>query len=569
MLDVKEVLDSSESRLLLKVPLRGPELLDCPLFNKGSAFSERERREFELNGLLPYRVSTLEEQVARRYRDFSELTTPLNRFLFLRALQDRNETLYFRLLADHVREMLPIVYTPEVGEVCQRYSRIYHRPRGLYLSFPHREAMDQLLTHRPYRQVDVIVVTDGERILGLGDQGVGGMGIPVGKLALYTLCGGIHPGRTLPIVLDTGTDNPALLADPDYIGWRHARVRGAEYDAFIEDFVQAVQRQLPNVLLQWEDFAQANARRLLDHYRDKLCTFNDDIQGTAAVTVGALMAAVAVTGSRLGDQRFVFVGAGSAGTGISDLLLKALVEEGLAEAEARSRIWLISRPGLLLAGMKDLTPSQVPYAQPAERVAGWKRDAGGNVPLLEVVERVRPTALIGVSGQPGIFSQAVVRAMACSVERPIIFPLSNPTSQSEAVPTDLVTWSEGRALIATGSPFPDVTYGARTIPIGQCNNSYVFPGVGLGVLASGARRVTDEMFLAAARALAKCTDPRPGSDGPLLPPLAELRRLSRSIAQTVGAEAMRQGLARPVPVDEWEKRVAAAQWEPRYQEFTP
>jgi malate dehydrogenase (oxaloacetate-decarboxylating) len=530
MIDVKEVRNEQTGERALEVPLFGRLLLDCSLLNKGSAFSEEERRDFGLAGLLPARVSTLEEQVSRRYPDFQKMPTALDRFLFLRALQDRNETLFYRLLRDHLTETLPIVYTPEVGEVCQLYSHIYYRPRGLYLSYPQREDLEALLKHRPYRAVDVIVVTDGERILGLGDQGVVGMGIPVGKLALYTLCGGIAPGRTLPVLLDVGTDNPALLSDPDYLGWRHGRVRGADYDAFIEAFVRAVERELPGVLLQWEDFAQANARRLLDRYRERLCSFNDDIQGTAAVTLAALFTAVRRTGRPLSEQRIVIVGAGSAGTGISDLLLLALRQERLTECEARSRLWLLSSRGLLHTGLSNLSPWQHGYSGPEEEVSGWRRDGAGNIPLLEVVERVRPTALLGVSGQPGSFTQEAVRAMARHTERPIVFPLSNPTSRSEAHPADVLAWTGGRALVATGSPFGGVTYEGHAVAVSQCNNSYVFPGLGLGVIASGARRVPEELFLAAARILSDGVPPEGAPEALLLPPLEELPAVSRRIA---------------------------------------
>ena len=569
MIDVKEVLDERTGRTILEVPLRGRPLLDCSLLNKGSAFPEEERRDFGLSGLLPARVSTLEEQVARRYPDFRDRPTALERFLFLRALQDRNETLFYRLLRDHLTETLPIVYTPEVGEVCQLYSHIYYRPRGLYLAYPQRGDMEALLKNRPYRAVDVIVVTDGERILGLGDQGVGGMGIPVGKLALYTLCGGIAPGRTLPVLLDVGTDNPELLADPDYLGWRHERVRGAEYDAFVESFVRAVERELPGVLLQWEDFAQANARRLLDRYRDRLCSFNDDIQGTAAVTLGALLTAVRRTGRPLGEQRLVIVGAGSAGTGISDLLLMALTQEGLPEPEARSHLWLLSSRGLLHTGLEGLSPWQQRYSRPEEEVAGWRRDGAGAIPLMEVVERVRPTALLGVSGQPGSFTEEAVRAMARHADRPIVFPLSNPTSRSEASPADLLAWTGGRDERAAGSPFGRMTHEGRTVPVSQCNNSYVFPGLGLGVITSGARRVTDALFLAAARVLSDCVPTVDGPDAALLPSLEELPAVSRLIALSVGAEAQRQGLAPQARPEEWERALEARRWEPRYLPLRP
>jgi malate dehydrogenase (oxaloacetate-decarboxylating) len=365
-------------------------------------------------------------------------------------------------------------------------------------------------------------------------------------------------------VLDTGTDNPQLLADPHYLGWRHPRVRGPDYDAFVEAFVRAVERHLPGVLLQWEDFAQANARRLLERYRDRLCTFNDDIQGTAAVALGALLAAARLAGSRLGDQRVVLLGAGSAGTGIADLLTVALARAGLSEAEARSRLWLLSSRGLLHTGLRDLAPWQQRYAQPEGRVAGWRRQDGGGIGLAEVVERVRPTALIGVAGQPGAFTEEAVRAMARHAERPLLLPLSNPTSCSEATPADLVAWTDGRALVATGSPFAPVTHRGRSVPVSQCNNAYVFPGLGLGVIAAGARRVTDELFLAAARVLGEWPSSG-GADAALLPPLAEIREVSRRIALAVGLEAQRQGLEAPMPADEWERALEARRWEPRYR----
>jgi malate dehydrogenase (oxaloacetate-decarboxylating) len=560
MLDIREVRDDRTAEATLEVPLRGRPLLDCSLLNKGSAFPEAERRDLGLLGLLPQRVSTLEEQAERRYQDYCAKATDLERFLFLRALQDRNETLFYRLLQDHLTEMVPVIYTPEVGEVCQLYSHIYYRSRGLFLAYPQRHELNALLANRPYRQVDVLVVTDGERILGLGDQGVGGIGIPIGKLALYTLCGGLDPGRTLPVVLDVGTDNPQRLADPHYLGWRQRRVRGPDYDAFVEAFVEALERQLPGALLQWEDFAQGNARRLLERYRDRLCTFNDDIQGTAAVALGALWAA-ARKGRSLRDGQFVILGAGSAGTGIADLLLRALQAEGLDEGEARSRLWLLSSRGLLHAGLAGLPPWQQRYAQPADRVAGWRRDDAGTIGLLEVVEKVHPAALIGVCGQPGAFTEEAVRALARHSERPVLLPLSNPTALSEAVPADLLAWTDGRALVATGSPFAAVCHAGRTVPVSQCNNVYVFPGLGLGVVASGARRVTDEMLLAAARVLGDWRQ----EPGALLPPLAEVREVSRRIALAVGLEAQRQGLARPTAPVEWERQVEAARWEPRYR----
>jgi malate dehydrogenase (oxaloacetate-decarboxylating) len=564
MIEFNEVLDPATGERVLEVPFTGTALLDTPLFNKGSAFPADERHALGLLGLLPPHVGDIEEQLARRYREYDQRISDLDRHIFLRALQDRNETLFYRLLQDHLAQTLPIIYTPVVGEACQLFSHIYRKHRGLFLSYPDRASIDTIFAHRPYRDVEVIVVTDGERILGLGDQGVGGMGIPVGKLSLYTLCGGIHPGRTLPVFLDVGTDNAELLADPLYLGWKHARVRGAEYDAFLETFVQAVQRHLPGVLLQWEDFAHGNARRLLDRYRDRLCSFNDDIQGTAAVVVGVLLAAARAAGTALAGQGVVIVGGGSAGTGIADMLAAALSATGLSEAEARARLWLVGRHGLMHTGMGNLTSMQQRYAQPHERVRDWQHGADGAIGLAEVVRRARPTVLIGVCGQPGAFTEEAVRAMAAGVERPVILPLSNPTSRSEALPADLLAWTEGRALVATGSPFADVTHGGRVYPIAQCNNAYIFPGVGLGVIASRSRQVSDEMLLAAARALAECAPAARDPAGALLPPPAELRSVSRRVALAVGAEAQRQGLAEPTTPEELERRVDARRWEPRY-----
>jgi malate dehydrogenase (oxaloacetate-decarboxylating) len=569
MIDFQVVRDDPTGERMLEVPLKGPLLLNCPLLNKGSAFTDQERQDFGLQGLLPPHVSTLEEQVARRYYEYGQKSNDRERFLFLQALQDRNETLFYRLLQEYIGEMMPIIYTPEVGDICEQYSNLYHRPRGLFISYPGQQDIDAILANRPYRHVDVIVVTDGERILGLGDQGVGGMGIPVGKLALYTLCGGIHPGRTLPIVLDVGTDNEERLGDPFYLGWRHERVRGPQYDLFIEAFVQAVRRHLPGVLLQWEDFGRGNARRLLERYRDRLCTFNDDLQGTAAVTLGALLSALKTTRSPLREQRLVVLGAGSAGTGISDLIVAALVREGFAETEARSRLWLVDRDGPLHTGMMNLEPFQQCYCQPLERTAGWRRDSAGGISLAEVVRQVHPTVLIGVCGQPGTFTEEVIRIMAQHVARPIILPLSNPTSRSEAVPADLVAWTEGRALIATGSPFANVPYQGRMIPISQCNNSYIFPGLGLGVIAAGAKRITEEMFLTAAQVLSECSPAQSDPEGRLLPALEDIPAVSRRIALAVGALAQRQGLAQQIAPQEWERLVDARRWQPRYLPMRP
>ncbi|HXE73923.1 MAG TPA: NAD-dependent malic enzyme, partial [Candidatus Nitrosotenuis sp.] len=468
------------------------------------------------------------------------------------------------LLHRHIREMMPIVYTPVVGLACQRYSHIYRRRRGLILPWPLRDRMDQMLANAPNQEVDIIVVTDGERILGLGDQGAGGMGIPIGKLTLYTLCGGIHPARTLPILLDVGTDNQERLEDPLYFGWRHPRVRGEDYDSFVEAFVQAVIRRFPGVLLQWEDFARDNARRLLDRYRDRLCTFNDDIQGTAAVALAALSAAVRARGQSLRDQRYVFFGAGAAGVGIADLVRAAMVREGLDPDEAASRFWLLGRRGLLHTGLEDSEPWRRPYLQPVEKLADWEVADRSRITLAEVVRHVRPTVLIGTSAQAGAFDRAVVQAMAQHCPRPIIFPLSNPTSKSEAAPQDLLEWTGGRALVATGSPYPPVSWGGRTVHISQCNNSYIFPGLGLGVVASGARRLPDELFMAAAQALSRLSPALSQAEAPLFPPLEEIRTVSLAIARAVALEAQRQGVAPWRSEEETLRAVEERYWLPRY-----
>ncbi|WP_367026953.1 NAD-dependent malic enzyme [Methylococcus sp. ANG] len=568
MIDFKITRDPQTGEEIWRVPLRGPLLLNYPLFNKGTAFPEQERRELGLLGLLPPHVDTLDTQVERAYEAFRSKPTELERHIYLRALQDENEVLFYRLMQDYIGETMPVVYTPTVGEACQRFSHIYRHPRGLFIAYPERERIDELLANTPQRDVDVIVVTDGERILGLGDQGAGGMGIPIGKLALYTLCGGIHPARTLPVLLDVGTDNPDLLNDPLYMGWRHPRVRGTEYDAFVERFVQAVTRHYPNVLLQWEDFAQANAGPLLERYRDRLCTFNDDIQGTAAVATGTVLAAVKATGARLRDQVIVVFGAGSAGCGISEQLCAAMVREGLSETEARSRFFLVDRPGLLREGLSGLPPFQRAFVQPSSALAGWRLDRPDCIGLAEVVSNAKPTILIGVSGVAGAFTETIVKTMAGQVLRPIILPLSNPTSRCEALPARILAWTEGRALVATGSPFADVAWGGRSFPIPQCNNAYVFPGLGLGILAADARRVTPGMFMAAAQALADASPAAADPDAPLLPPLTAIRSVSRRIALAVAKEAIAAGIAAPSSDADLERLVDERMWTPAYARLT-
>ena len=547
----------SRSEALIETDLTGQLLLDHPLLNKGTAFPDTERREFGLLGLLPLHCSTIEEQLARTYENYRRKESDLERYVFLTALQDRNETLFYRLLQEHISEMMPIIYTPTVGEGCRQYSHVFRRPRGLYISYPHRNEIPALLDNTPAEKVEVIVVTDGERILGLGDLGVGGMGIPIGKLALYSVCAGIHPAATLPIMLDVGTDNPELLDDPLYLGWRHARVRGQAYDEFVEAFVEAVKQKFPGVLLQWEDFSKHNAARLLDRYRDRLCTFNDDIQGTGAVTLAGLLTAMKVLGSRVDEQRIVILGAGSSAIGICNQIVAAMVQAGRTQHDAKQQLWLIDSKGLVHDGRSDLEKSKQAYARPARFV-----DTVGSS-FLDVVKGVRPTVLIGTSGQRGAFSEAIVREMAKHIERPVIFPLSNPTSKSEATPAELLNWTHGRALIATGSPFPPVEVGGRTIQIGQCNNAFIFPGVGLGAIASGARRITDAMFFAAAHVLSEFSPAGNNPDGPLLPPLEAVREISYRVALAVGAEAMRAGLT-SLASDSLEEPITNKMWTPRY-----
>jgi malate dehydrogenase (oxaloacetate-decarboxylating) len=555
------------------------DLLNSPALNKGTAFTEQERETFGLHGLLPPIVESLDDQCVRAYEAFALKPNDRERHIYLRQLQDTNEVLFYRLLLDHIEEMLPIVYTPVVALGCQEFSHIYRRPRGLFISYPLRHVMPALLHNHPNPDVDVIVVTDGERILGIGDQGVGGLGIPIGKLSLYTLIGGIDPARTLPIVLDVGTNNEDRLRDPEYLGWRHSRITGPDYDEFIDTFVQAVKEVLPRTLLQWEDFAGIHARPILDRYRDQLLTFNDDIQGTAAVALGAILAAIRIAGSSFRDQQIVFFGAGAATIGVADYLRGAMVAEGLSDEEARSRIWMVNRGGLLHSGRTDLTLEQRLYAQPLSRFADWPRAANGRIGLSEVIHQVRATILIGLSTVGNSFTEAIVREMARKVERPIIFPLSNPTELTEAHPADLLNWTDGRALVTTGSPFAPVTFGGRTIPISQCNNVYIFPAVGLGVIASrafpgsvGATCVTDGMMIAAARALAELSPALKNPNAPLMPELKDIRSVAIEVAFAVANEAERSAVAPCTASDtssSLRSRILASQWSPAYATYIP
>jgi malate dehydrogenase (oxaloacetate-decarboxylating) len=558
---------SSSATSLIETRLFGYELLNDPLLNKGTAFTEEERDTFELHGLLPPNVANLDEQVDRRMQAFRQLPSDLARYIFLRGLQDSNETLFYAVLVRDLAGMLPVVYTPVVGQGCQEFSQAFRKPRGLFLSIPHKARIERILANPRFDNVDAIVVTDGERILGLGDQGAGGMGIPIGKLALYTACGALHPATTLPIMLDVGTNNVERLSDPLYVGWRHERVRGHDYDEFIEAFVSAVAKRWPHVLLQWEDFARDNATRLLEQYRDRLCTFNDDIQGTAVVTTGTLLAAVNVTGVPLREHRIAVLGGGSAGIGICSLLLRAMLAEGLSKDEAKSRFYVVDREGLLVDAMPGILDFQAPFAQSRAAVSDWQLERADRIGLGDVVRNARPTVLVGVSGQPGGFPQSVVRAMAAGTQQPIIFPLSNPTSRSEATPTDLLAWTEGRAVIGTGSPFPPVRKNGRPFTIDQTNNAYVFPGIGLGSIVVRASRISDGMLMAAARALAEVSPSKGDRNANLLPPVSELREASSRVALAVGRQAQAEGLAQKTSDEELEIQLRERMWTPLYRPY--
>lgn len=549
----------------LYIRYAGPVLLETPLLNKGSAFSVEEKRAFNLEGLLPATIETIEEQAQRAYQQYSQFNNDLDKHIYLRNIQDTNETLYFRLITDHLEEMMPIIYTPTVGLACQKFSQIYRRKRGLFISYPDRDRIDDMLQNATKQNVKVIVVTDSERILGLGDQGIGGMGIPIGKLALYSSCGGISPAYTLPVTLDVGTNNQELLDDPMYMGWRQNRVAGDDYFEFVDQFIQAAHRRWPNALIQFEDFAQANATPLLKKYQDQLCCFNDDIQGTAAVTVGTLLAACHAQGTQLKDHRVVFVGAGSAGCGIAEQIIAHMKQDGISEAQAVSQIFLTSSKGLLTDDM-PLRDFQQKFAKAKAEVADWST-SGGAISLLDLVKASQPTILIGVSGVAGLMSEEVVKSMYANCQRPIILPLSNPTSKVEALPSDVIQWTEGNAIVATGSPFDPVDYANNSYPIAQCNNSYIFPGVGLGVIASGASRVTEEMFMTSSEALAACSPLVKGSGNNLLPDLSEIREVSKYIAIQVGLKAMEQGVATKVESSVLESSVEKNYWLPEYRDY--
>lgn len=542
------------------------DYLNNPLLNKGTSFTYEERTKLRLHGLIPPHISTIEQQVKRRYRNFLQTPSDIGKYIFLKNLQNRNEVLFYRLALEHADEMLPYIYTPTVGDASLDFSNIYSDVRGLYICYELKDKLDEILQNYPYQDIDAIVVTDGSRILGLGDVGIGGMTIPIGKLSLYTLFGGIHPSRTLPIILDVGTDNSKLLSDPLYLGARHARVIGQEYDDFVEAFVQAIKRRFPKVLLQWEDFSKNHARPLLDKYRDKICSFNDDIQGTAAVALAGILSALKASSKQLKDQKIAILGGGSAGLGIADYIVSALKEQGLSEKQAYEKFYIVDIHGLLHTGQQITDPNQKRYAQNQEAIKSWRVKNPENILLEEVVENAHPSILLGVSAQPKVFTQHIVETMAKYCDRPIIFPLSNPTSRAEADPKDIIAWSKGKAIVATGSPSRTVEYEGKHFPIAQCNNVYIFPGVGLGVIASKSKAVHDQMFLIAAKTLAENSPVLKDPSQSLFPSLKDLRGVARKIGIEIVKYAIEHRLSQ-AGQSEPEKLVDATIWYPDYENY--
>lgn len=556
----------SESKPIY-ISYAGPSLLETPLLNKGSAFSPEERRTFNLIGLLPPVYESIEEQVERCYQQYCSFDEPINKHIYLRVVQDNNETLFYRLLSEHLVEMLPIIYTPIVGDACEHFSDIYRSARGIFVSWEERDYMDEILRSVTKDKVKVVVVTDGERVLGLGDQGIGGMGIAIGKLSLYTACGGISPAYTLPVALDVGTNNKKLLDDPMYMGMRHPRIGRADYDAFVDQFIDALQARWPGVMIQFEDFAQPNAMPILQRHKDRVCCFNDDIQGTAAITLGTLLAACKKKGEELKDQRLVFVGAGSAGCGIAELIVNAMVAQGIDDAQARSQVFMVDRDGLLLEGTSGLMDFQEQLVQKKSILDSWEFSSGSNPNLLEVVSNAEATVLIGASGVPGLFTEEVIKTFYKNCPRPIIFPLSNPSRQVEAHPEKVIEWTEGQSIVATGSPFGKVKWDGREFDISQCNNSYIFPGIGLGVIASYSSRVSDQMLMVASTTLAELAPESNANEDAILPPLTSLADISKKIAFAVAKVAQEEGYCLDISDDDLRAAIERNFWTPAYREY--
>ncbi|HEX2549606.1 MAG TPA: NAD-dependent malic enzyme [Gammaproteobacteria bacterium] len=564
MLEIKVIRNNDGIISHIETPLMGYDLLGTPKLNKGCAFTQEEREIFQLNALLPHQVETLEQQVARMYAQYNEHGTNLSKNIYLNVLHDYNETLFYHLVHQYLEEMLPIIYTPTVGEAVERFSLEHRKTRGLYLSYPERHQLKKIFDRISPKNVNLAVVTDGEGVLGLGDQGIGGINISSAKLMVYTLCGGISPFHMLPIQLDVGTNNPNLLADPMYLGWRHERITGDAYDEFIEMFVQAITEKFPHIYVHWEDFGKENARRILMHYRDKICTINGDMQSTGAVALACLLAGVKASGIPMDQQQIVIFGAGTAGVGIADQIIPALQKEGSRDPYAQ--MWLIDKDGLLMQN-SSLFPFQKPYAVAHNRVAGWKLRNPNIIDLYDVIQNVKPTILIGASAKQNAFTEDMIKLMAKNVLRPIIMPLSNPTTRSEATPEDLLKWSEGRAMIATGSPFREVNFNDRLIRIAQCNNAFAFPGIGLGSIAVKAKYLSDGMLEAATDALSQCAPIHQDKMAPLLPKLSEIHSVSRKIGLAVALQARRENIAQIDERIELNQALNEVSWDPKYYPY--
>jgi malate dehydrogenase (oxaloacetate-decarboxylating) len=549
----------------IQIPFDGKPLLNTPPLNKGSAFTAEERARLHLRGKLPMRVESMEEQVTRHYAQYLEQGSDLGKNVYLNNIHDLNSTLFYRLVSEHLDEMLPIVYTPTVGEAVQQYSLELRRPHGTYISYPDKDHIEEIFDNRLNDDIQLVLVTDGEGVLGIGDQGVGAMDIAIAKLMVYTLCAGINPNNVLPIQLDVGTNNQKMLDDPMYLGWRHERVRGQDYDDFIAEFVRVLKKKFPNVYLHWEDFGRENARKNLNTYRTEICSFNDDMQGTGAVALACVLSGLNVTDQKLEDQRIVFLGAGTAGCGIADQIKDVMVAGGMSEAEACAKFWLVDRYGLLTNTMEDLPFFQKPYVREQTEVDAW--GVKEECMLAQVVEHVKPTILIGCSTVTGAFSESIIKTMAKHVKDPIIMPLSNPTSLAEAKPADLLDWTEGRALIATGSPFEPVEYEGKTRVIAQSNNAYIFPGLGLAVRAAQATQVTDGMLRAACDCLSDMSPARIDRNASLLPSLEDIKKVSHDIAIAVANQAVKEGVAKCDAGTDLEKTLAQLQWEPKYHPY--
>ncbi len=564
MLDFKIVLNEKTKEPVIETSLFGKPLLTTPQLNKSTAFTLQERIDFNLLGKLPLAIETLDEQVKRVYQQFHNHHGNLQKHIYLYNLHDKNQVLFYKLLEEHLEELMPVIYTPIVGNAVKEFNTEFRQPRGLYIDYLHRDKIETILDNRSNPDIDLIVITDGEGILGIGDQGVGGIDIPIAKLMVYTACGGISPFNTLPIILDVGTNNEALLDNPLYLGLRKKRITGSEYDDFIESCIAAIKKKFPNVFLHWEDFGRDNAHRYINKYKDQICTFNDDMQGTGVVTVAAINAAILATKGDLTSQRIVVFGAGTAGTGISEQILDALVASGLSKEEAYERFWLIDKAGVLVDDMTHMNDAQRPFARSRAEVAKWEVTNEEYLDLLTVVNNVKPTIMIGCSAVSGAFNEEIIKAMASHVAQPIILPLSNPTDNAEATPSDLLEWTQGRALIATGSPFEPVSYAGKTCVIPQCNNALVFPGLGLGLIAVKATRLTDTILWAACDALSRCSPVLDSLDAPLLPAMTEAKTVAKQIAVAVAKQVFAEGLATVEQPTDLEEFIEAKMWEPQY-----